>query len=304
MGWADEHNLNRLKGTDDLATDHRFTGHPSTLLRNRKADGTGLMYYNARYYDPEIGQFISPDSIVPDPTNVFAYNRYMYVYGNPLKYHDSSGNVPEISVGGDSGGLSIYSTLESCLGSLTCERTMIGRWLQEHPSYTIENDPLYGQHTGYGSVLRALSQMALDDDNKELALLYWNKILSQEGWIDMAIIDGSFAAMGGGVVAFGFKGLYGKSIKWIKRNKPRGWKTEPTNNRGGWKWIDENGQERLRYYRPSGNNPSQDRWARQSNGYLRWQDADGNYLDIDGNVVPTTDPDFQWKTHIPYEGIP
>ena len=52
------------------------------------------MYYNARYYDPEIGQFISPDSIVPDPTNVFAYNRYMYVYGNPLKYKDATGNIP------------------------------------------------------------------------------------------------------------------------------------------------------------------------------------------------------------------
>ena len=50
------------------------------------------MYYNARYYDPEIGQFISPDSIVPDPTHVFDYNRYMYVRGNPLKYTDSSGH--------------------------------------------------------------------------------------------------------------------------------------------------------------------------------------------------------------------
>jgi len=29
---------------------------------------------------------------VPDPTNVFAYNRYMYVLGNPLKYSDPSGH--------------------------------------------------------------------------------------------------------------------------------------------------------------------------------------------------------------------
>ena len=154
------------------------------------------MYYNARYYDPEIGQFISPDPIVPDPGSVFAYNRYMYVYGNPLKYHDSSGNVPEISVGGDIGGLSIYPNLVDCLGSLTCERTMVGQWIQEHPSYRVENDPFYGQHEGYTfTVTRAYSQMALDNGDKDLALRYFDMILSDEGWVDMAIIDGSFAAM-------------------------------------------------------------------------------------------------------------
>ena len=72
----------RVAGTP--ATDHRFTG--------QKVDGTGLYYYNARYYDPVIGQFVSPDSIVPEPNQVFAYNRYMYVLGNPLKYTDPTGH--------------------------------------------------------------------------------------------------------------------------------------------------------------------------------------------------------------------
>ena len=40
-------------------TDHRFTG--------QKLDVTGLYYYGSRYYDPELGQFISPDTLVPDP---------------------------------------------------------------------------------------------------------------------------------------------------------------------------------------------------------------------------------------------
>ncbi|MEM7375636.1 MAG: RHS repeat-associated core domain-containing protein, partial [Bacteroidota bacterium] len=55
-------------------------------------DTTGLMYYNARYYDPEIGAFISPDTIVPDPANLLAYNRYMYTLGNPLRYTDPTGH--------------------------------------------------------------------------------------------------------------------------------------------------------------------------------------------------------------------
>ena len=69
-----------------LRTEHRFT--------SQKLDETGLYYYGARYYDPELGQFVSPDTIVPDATEVFAYNRYMYTYGNPLNYTDPSGHTP------------------------------------------------------------------------------------------------------------------------------------------------------------------------------------------------------------------
>jgi len=72
-----------------VVTDHKFTG--------QKLDGTGLQYFNARYYDPAIGTFISPDTIVPDATNVFDYNRYMYTRGNPLKYNDPTGHTGIIS---------------------------------------------------------------------------------------------------------------------------------------------------------------------------------------------------------------
>ncbi|MEM7538762.1 MAG: RHS repeat-associated core domain-containing protein, partial [Chloroflexota bacterium] len=76
-----------VRSGGDLPTDFTYTG--------QKVDGTGLMYYRARYYDPEIGLFISPDSIVPDETNVFDYNRYMYVAGNPLKFNDPTGHCKQ-----------------------------------------------------------------------------------------------------------------------------------------------------------------------------------------------------------------
>jgi hypothetical protein len=38
-----------------------------------------------------MGRFISPDTIVPEPTNPQSFNRYSYCLNNPLKYIDPSG---------------------------------------------------------------------------------------------------------------------------------------------------------------------------------------------------------------------
>ncbi|MBI2831940.1 MAG: hypothetical protein HYX79_06765 [Chloroflexi bacterium] len=46
-----------LTRSGSVPTDKKFTG--------QRLDSTGLYYYNARYYDAEIGRFISGDSIVP-----------------------------------------------------------------------------------------------------------------------------------------------------------------------------------------------------------------------------------------------
>ncbi|MEW6033452.1 MAG: RHS repeat-associated core domain-containing protein [Chloroflexota bacterium] len=68
-----------------LGTDRKFT--------SQRLDLSGLYYYGARYYDPQVGRFVSPDTIVPDPANPQALNRYTYVYNNPLKYTDPSGHL-------------------------------------------------------------------------------------------------------------------------------------------------------------------------------------------------------------------
>jgi len=52
----------------------------------QKLDGTGLLFYNARYYDPTLGRFSSAD-IVED-----GLNRYSYVGNNPINATDPSGN--------------------------------------------------------------------------------------------------------------------------------------------------------------------------------------------------------------------
>ena len=69
----------------ESVTDFGFTSQ-----RNER--GFGLSDYNARYYNPTIGRFVSPDTIVPDPSNGRGFNRYRYVRNNPLKYTDPTGH--------------------------------------------------------------------------------------------------------------------------------------------------------------------------------------------------------------------
>ena len=71
-----------------LVTDRKFTGQTED-------EAAGLYWYASRAYDPAIGRFVSPDPIVPDHFNPQTLNRYSYVYNNPLKYTDPSGNSAE-----------------------------------------------------------------------------------------------------------------------------------------------------------------------------------------------------------------
>jgi hypothetical protein len=51
-----------------------------------------LYDYNARYYDPLLGRFVSADSMVPGAGNPQNLNRYTYVNNSPLNYTDPSGH--------------------------------------------------------------------------------------------------------------------------------------------------------------------------------------------------------------------
>jgi hypothetical protein len=50
------------------------------------------MDYNARYYDPGLGRFVSADTVVPQAGNPQALNRYSYVLNRPLQGGDPTGH--------------------------------------------------------------------------------------------------------------------------------------------------------------------------------------------------------------------
>jgi len=53
-------------------------------------EGFGLMFYNARWYDPSLGRFAQADTIVPSGAQ--GLDRYAYVNNAPTRFTDPSGH--------------------------------------------------------------------------------------------------------------------------------------------------------------------------------------------------------------------
>ena len=54
---------------------------------------TSLYYLTTRYYDPEIGRFISPDSVdYLDPQSINGLNLYAYCENDPVNYYEPTGH--------------------------------------------------------------------------------------------------------------------------------------------------------------------------------------------------------------------
>jgi len=73
------------RGAAITTTDYRYTSQ-------RQEEEIGLYFYKSRFYDPYLNRFLSPDTIISEPSNPLAYDRYAYAYNNPIRYRDSSGH--------------------------------------------------------------------------------------------------------------------------------------------------------------------------------------------------------------------
>lgn len=61
-----------------------YTGH------TQDAD-SGLVYMQARYYDPVIGRFMAVDPAEVNPESTISFNRYAYANNNPMRFFDPDG---------------------------------------------------------------------------------------------------------------------------------------------------------------------------------------------------------------------
>ncbi len=85
----------RLSGADledmTFGTARGFTDH-------EHLDGVGLIHMNGRVYDPVVGRFVSPDPWIQDPENSQSFNRYSYVWNNPLSHTDPTGEIVKVAL--------------------------------------------------------------------------------------------------------------------------------------------------------------------------------------------------------------
>ncbi len=77
-----------VRGDDNLSIDHGWLNQVSD---GTAADGgTGLVYLNARYYDPVLSRFVSPDPLMK-PSDPRTLDPYRYADNNPISFTDASG---------------------------------------------------------------------------------------------------------------------------------------------------------------------------------------------------------------------
>ncbi|MCP4591080.1 MAG: hypothetical protein GY842_10065, partial [bacterium] len=83
-----------------------FTGY-------ERDEETGLYYAKARYYDPEVGRFLSHDPRDGDLTTPPSLHKYLYAYGNPTVNVDPTGEYVETAWDIASFGIGVYSLTQN-----------------------------------------------------------------------------------------------------------------------------------------------------------------------------------------------
>ena len=94
-------------GSDRIQTQPTTNTNNYGFTGKELDDETGLYYYGARYYDPEIGRFTQIDPLTLNKsekslesilTNPQQLNSYSYVNNRPLNYIDENGMIPKIGL--------------------------------------------------------------------------------------------------------------------------------------------------------------------------------------------------------------
>jgi len=169
-------------GTGTIQTEYTYepfgavttsgTSSPNTYqFTGRESDGTGLMYYRARYYSPSLQRFISED-----PVGFLGGddNLYAYVFNSPLKGGDPLGLwTPDFHEN------TSKSAAQTC-GMSDADATVLGASTRA-PDFSIEPFP---------------SLSTLDPQSDQHAMPGTNWLVYQGAQFNIAVETGSLDALG------------------------------------------------------------------------------------------------------------
>ncbi|MCA9950619.1 MAG: peptidoglycan DD-metalloendopeptidase family protein [Anaerolineales bacterium] len=152
-------------------TTKRFTGqyHEAGL-----PGGEGLSYYGARWYDAQLGRFLSADVIVPRPNSPQSLNRLSYVKNNPLRYIDPTG-------------------YRECEGTGSCNPS-------PRPSTPRQNTPRPTRHTdNSGRSVRSETLTLQRSSAQRRAQRRFSQQQAEQRWLESLLrpADHTFGAFGG-----------------------------------------------------------------------------------------------------------
>jgi RHS repeat-associated protein len=143
--WGKRRYINTTPGLPDtldaivgVNTDRGYTEH-------EHLDEVGIIHMNGRIYDPLMGRFMSADPIIQAPDNLMSFNRYSYVWNNPLNMTDPTGyNAYHDSASGAGYGSSNGANDPKGIGGVSSGSTgwqLGGNTNSLIPSYVVEKGP-------------------------------------------------------------------------------------------------------------------------------------------------------------------
>jgi RHS repeat-associated protein len=123
---------NVQESTGQSANKFGYTGH-------QMDQESGLIYFQARYYDPQIGRFITQDPFEGDWKTPLSLHHYLYAYGNPTTYVDLNG-YKSISA-------NIDDAAEGC-GAWSCAGYALlkGAYVASTFGFSVVHDPVRDQY--------------------------------------------------------------------------------------------------------------------------------------------------------------
>ena len=143
------------------STDYLFTGQ-------RDLASLGIYDYQARYYDPLLGRFLQPDSIIPNAYNPMSWDRYAYVNNNATNFNDPSGHT-------------------ACEGAVTCE---IGQDTEKVNNNYWRHD--YGESETYYPTAKMISTPEQSPAQKIMGdLSFYKDLYGLGGTIEGGLVYGS-----------------------------------------------------------------------------------------------------------------